>query len=108
MDEASDQEQGGGLFDTLIGKGKEYLSDPQNQEQLMGQARERFGNVPSMDQVAGLMGQTGQGTGRSDDLTSAPDVASQSFEDTGQGYGDPGDGGYRESYAGEEASSQEP
>lgn len=104
VDETNDQEQGGSLFDTVLGKGKEYLSDPQHQEQLMGQARERFGNVPGMDQVGGMMG---QGAERSESEASISDRPSGSFEETGQGYGERGESGDAERYPGEEPSTEE-
>ena len=107
MDETNEQEQGGGLFDTVLGKGKEYLNDPQNQEQLMGQAREHFGNVPGMDQLGGLMGQRGQGAGtpageasasgeQSGSFGSAGEGESQAFEESPRGYGEAGEEGYTE------------
>ena len=99
MDDTNEQEHGGGLFDTVAGKGKEYLSDPQNQEKLMSQARERFGNVPGMDQVSGLMGQAGRGAGTSGEEASETSVPSQSDEG--------GEGGYSETQAGADLSGEE-
>jgi hypothetical protein len=98
MDDNEDQGQGGGLFETVREKGREYLSDPQHREEIGSQAQERFGNVPGMDRVTGAMGQVGEGAGSSGDQSSG-------------GYGDQGAGqdqflgGQDQSFGGEGQSS---
>lgn len=114
MDESSDQEQeqggsqGGGLFDAVSQKGREYLSDPQNQEQIKGQVRQRFGNVPGMDQLGGLMGGGGQQSEESQAGASQADASEGEFSQADYSQADYAQADYSQSGGSEADMSAEP
>ena len=114
MDESSDQEQeqsgsqGGGLFDAVSQKGREYLSDPQNQEQIKGQVQQRFGNVPGMDQLGGLMGRGGQQSDDSQAGASQADASQGEFSQADYSQADYAQADYSQSGGSEADMSAEP
>jgi hypothetical protein len=63
MEDDTEQTGQGGMTDDLMSRGREAaeqsMNDPEMRDRMMGQAQERFGNVPGVGQAAEAFGTRG-------------------------------------------------